>query len=89
MNGIMRREAQFHGLEAKVAYNHTPQGIGAGSGGLCSWRSPKLSHLVKKVGQDSGGCIQWFQLSNVPGDNVGILNIYAPHMSQARCALWE
>lgn len=86
---IMWKGADFYGVEAKVAYNHGAHEIGAGSGGICSWLSPKISHLITHVGQDSGGHAQWFRLSNVPGEDVGVLNVYAPHNSQERCFLWE
>lgn len=43
---IMWRGADFHGVEAKLAYNHDYILNGAGSGGLYMWTSPKVAHLI-------------------------------------------
>lgn len=86
---IMWHGAIFYGVEAKVAYNHTTLDKEARSGGLCTWVSLRLSHLIKETGQDRGGHTQWFGLTKVRGEDVGVLNIYAPHSSRERCMLWK
>lgn len=32
---------------------------------------------------------QWIRLKGVPGDDVAMLNVYAPHSSPERSALWS
>ena len=81
--------AGFFNQEAKVAYDNTNNEDGAGSGGLSIWIAPKLIHLICDSGQTRGGNAQWVRLHGVPGMDLAILNIYAPHSSYKRCFLWE
>jgi exonuclease III len=73
------RDASFFPYEASVAYNHMADGDGAGSGGICTFVSPKLKHLVHSNGNIKCNLGQWIRLSGLPGGDLAILNIYAPH----------
>lgn len=53
------------------------------------WVHPKLSHMIKVVGYDRGGHTQWITLTNIPGGDIGLLNICAPRTSRERHAFWE
>jgi predicted metal-dependent enzyme (double-stranded beta helix superfamily) len=57
-------------------------------GGVCTWVSPKLAHLVAATGHSRCGRALWVRLSNVPGDDVAILNVYAANSIRERCRLW-
>jgi hypothetical protein len=52
------------------------------------WVAPKICHLVSTLGHSTGGNAQWIQLQGVPGGSLAVLNVYAPHTSVERCALW-
>ena len=80
--------ATFLGVEAQVAYNNVNNADGAGSGGIGTWVSPKLSHLIHSSGQAQSGNAQWVRFKGVPGQDVAVLNVYAPHSPPERCALW-
>ena len=86
---MMWRDADFFSQEAKVAYNNESNADGAGSGGISMWITPKLLHLVCDSGHTIGGNAQWVRLNGMPGQDLAILNIYAPHSSHERCLLWE
>ena len=60
----------------------------AGNGGISMWIAPKLIHLICDSGHTRGNA-QWVRLHGVPGMDLAILNIYAPHLSHERCLLWE
>jgi hypothetical protein len=75
--------------EAGVAYNNSPDGPGAGSGGIFLWVSPHTKHLVTKTGRSRIGRTQWMRLSGTTRGDVAILNVYAPNVAAARCELWE
>ena len=81
--------AGFFNQEAKVAYNNTNNVDGAGNGGLSMWIATKLVHLICDSRHTRGGNAQWVRLHGVPGMDIAILNIYAPHSSHERCRLWE
>ena len=53
------------------------------------WIAPKLLHLVCDSGHTRRGNTQWIRLNGMPGQDLTILNIYAPHSSHERCILWE
>ena len=53
------------------------------------WIAPKLMHLICDSGHMRGGSAQWVRLHGVPGMDLTILNIYAPHLSRERCLLEE
>ena len=72
-----------------MAYNNVSNEDGAGSGGICTWIAPKLIHLICDSGHTRSGNAQWVKLRGVPGMDLAILNIYAPHSSHERCLLWE
>jgi exonuclease III len=82
------RDASFFPYEASVAYNHMADGDGAGSGGICTFVSPKLKHLVHSNGNIGCNLGQWIRLSGLPGGDLAILNIYAPHTPSDRMNLW-
>ena len=86
---MMWRGAGFFNQEAKVAYNNESNADGTGSGGISMWITPKLLHLVCDSGHTRGGNAQWVRLNGMPGQDLAILNIYAPHSSHERCLLWE
>ena len=52
------------------------------------WVAPRLTHMICYSGQALGGDAQWVGLHGVPGTDVAIINIYAPHTPAQRCALW-
>lgn len=56
--------------------------------GVAEQINPKLLHLVCDSGHIPGGFATWVRLHGVPGRDVAILNIYAPHTSTSRCNLW-
>ena len=72
-----------------MAYNNVSNEDGAGSGGICMWIAPKLTHLICDVGHTRSGNAQWIRLHGVPSMDLAILNIYAPHSFHERCLLWE
>jgi exonuclease III len=61
----------------------------AGCGGVCTWVSPRLAHLVSATGHSRCGRALSVRLSNVPGNDVAILNVYAPNSIRERCQLWN
>ena len=89
MSNLTWQGVGFFNQKAKVAYNNTNNEDGAGSGGLSMWIAPKLIHLICDSNHTRGGNAQWVRLHKVPGMDLGILNIYAPHSSHERCLLWE
>ena len=80
--------AGFFAQEAAVAYNNSGNEEGVGKGGLCLWLAPRLVHLISATGQSRDGHAHWIRLHGVPGQDLAILNVYAPHTSAQRCALW-
>ena len=54
-------KASFFYLDAAVGNQAQ-----AGCGGICTWVSPKLSHLVSISGYSRCGRAQWIRLSGVP-----------------------
>lgn len=52
------------------------------------WVAPKLGHLIHDSGQSRLGSALWIRLRGVPGQDVRILNVYAPHTSTERCNFW-
>ena len=89
ISDLMWPGAEFFPLEAAVAYNNAHNANGAGSGGTCMWVSPRLYHLISESGQSRDGHAQWIKFHGVPGQDVGVLNVYAPHCPAQRCALWH
>ena len=87
ISGLMWQGAGFFSQEAKVAYNNESNDDRAGSGGIGMWIAPKLTHLICDSGHTRGGNAQWVRLHGVPGMDLAILNVYAPHSSQERCLL--
>jgi hypothetical protein len=57
-------------------------------GGVCTWVSPKLSHLISAIGHTRCGKALWVRLSNVLGDDVAVLNVYVANSIRERCQLW-
>ena len=89
ISDIMWKGAGFFSQEAKVAYNNDSNVDGVGSRGTCMWIAPKLVHLICESGHTRSGNAQWVRLSGLPGSDITILNVYAPHSSHERCLLWE
>ena len=85
----MWKGAGFFSQEAKIAYNNERNEDGAGSGGINMWIAPKLLHLICESGHTRGGNAQWVRFNGMPGMDLAILNVYAPHSSKERCILWE
>ena len=88
LHKLMWAGATFFGQEAQVAYNNDANEDGAGSGGIGMWVTPSMSHLIHSDGHSRGGNVQWVRFTGVPGQDISVLNIYAPHSSTERCALW-
>ena len=86
---IMWKGAGFFSQEAKVAYNNDSNEDGAGSGGISMWIAPKLLYLICESGHIRGGNAQWVRFNGMPGMDLAVLNIYAPHSSRERCLLWK
>ena len=53
------------------------------------WIAPKLLHLISESSHTRGGNAYWVRLTGMPGSDIAILNVYAPHSSCERCMLWE
>ena len=85
---IMWNGARFFGIEAQIAYNHNQGDARAESGGIGMWVAPQLVPPIHVEGQSRAGNAQWICFKGVPGGDIGILNVYAPHKSPERCVLW-
>jgi exonuclease III len=83
------RQSYFFGCEAAPGYNHADGGEGAGKGGLCMFVNPKIKHLVHSQGTVGFNLAQWIRFLNIPGGDVAILNVYAPHTPTERIQLWQ
>jgi exonuclease III len=81
-------QAEFIYQEAAAAYNTLSSSMGAGSGGVCMWLAPTIRHLIKAQGHSRSGRYQWVRLTGVPGQDVGVLNVYAANRAAKRCELW-
>lgn len=81
--------AGFYYQEASPAYGHDADEPGAGSGGICTWIAPHIKHLVQSSGHSRSGRAQWIRLSSIPGEDLSILNVYAPNSSRERKVLWD
>jgi hypothetical protein len=75
-------------VEASLAYNHAALDDGAGSGGLSLLVAPRLSHLIHSLGMVLQNQAQWMALRGYLGGDLGILNVYAPHILQEHIHLW-
>jgi exonuclease III len=75
--------------EASVTYNHAAEDEGAGSGGICTFISPKLQHLIHSNGTIGSNLGQWIRLLGLPGGDLAILNIYASNSPAERTTLWR
>jgi hypothetical protein len=69
-----------------VAYNNFSD---AGSGGVCMWIASQIRHLINNQGHSRSGRFQWVRLTGVPGQDIGILNVYAANQAMERCELWS
>lgn len=85
LGGKVWRDANFFGEEANVAYNNIADGIGIGSGGICIWISPYIQHMICETGYIQSGRAQWVRLSDLPGGDMTLLNVYAPNSPPKRC----
>jgi exonuclease III len=63
--------------------------VQAGCGGICTWVSPRLTHLVSTIGHSRCDRALWIRLSSVPSIDVAILNVYASNSIRERCQLWQ
>jgi exonuclease III len=82
-NSIWNR-ARFYSQDAAIGNQ-----IQAGCGGICTWVSPRLTHLVSATRHSRYGRALWVRLSNTPGGDVAILNVYASNSVRERCYLWQ
>lgn len=71
--------ANFFGIEVQVAYNNEDNADGARSGGIGIWLAPRLSHLIHSSGQSRASSAQWVRITGIPGPDVALLDVYAPH----------
>jgi exonuclease III len=78
----------FVSCDAAIAYNHQESDPEAGSGGIGTFISPKIKHLIHSFGVVDGNQAFWIQLEGLPGGKLAILNVYALHAPQARIYLW-
>lgn len=84
------RDATYLGCEASPGYNHLDGQEGVGKGGICMFISPKLAPYIHSHGNIGGNLVQWVHFKNLPGGDVAIANIYAPHSSPiVRAQLWQ
>jgi hypothetical protein len=81
--------AQFFHCDASTAYNHTIGEPGVGSGGICTFVSPRLQILIHSSGTTWGNRAQWILLKGFPGGDLGIINVYAPYSPVAKMHLWK
>jgi hypothetical protein len=82
------RDAYYVHCEASVAYNHEDGKVGAGGGSICTFVSPRLKPFVHSSGIIGVNKAQWIRLSRMPGDNITILNVYAPNLPSKCMTLW-
>lgn len=82
-------QAQFYGVDAEPGFGNTPQEVGAGTGGVCMWVSPRVAHLVTASRQSQDGRGQWIRMGGLAGGDVSILNVYASTSVRERSFLWE
>lgn len=82
-------QARFFGVEAEAGFGNEPHEVGAGTGGVCMWVAPRISHLVTSSGQAGGGRAQWVRFGGLPGGDVAVLNVYASTHARERAFLWE
>ena len=79
----------FFSQEAAIPYNNELNEDGTGSGGLCMWLNSRMFHLLSNSCHSSGGNALWIKLQGIQNQDIGILNVYAPHTQRERCALWS
>jgi exonuclease III len=80
-------DVEFVACEATAAYNHLASKPGARRGGVCFLVAPTLRPLIHSTGAFRHNQAQWLTLRGVPGGDVGVLNVYAPHTAQERIQL--
>lgn len=68
---------------------YTTDGISAGKGGVASLISPRWAKFVSSSGSMCDGRFHWFIMSNIPGGDLGFINLYAPHIPHPRKVMWE
>lgn len=81
------QQAQFWGLEASPSYGHTENETGVGCGGLATLLAPRWSNAVSASGAIFENRVHRFIISGLPGDDLGIANIYAHNTSAERCSV--
>lgn len=88
-NKVWRR-ATYLGCDASLGYNDQDGQEGAGKGGICMFISSKLAPFIHSHGNIGLNLGQWVRFKNLPGGDLAIANIYAPHSnSNARVHLWQ
>jgi hypothetical protein len=81
-------KAAFYAQEAALGYRHGLGDVGAWKGGVCTWDSPMLQHLVLGTGYSRCGRVQWICLTSIPGGDILIINVSASTDSGERTNLW-
>ena len=89
MEGAIWQGADFFCQKARIAYNNDVTADGVGSGGKCMWVASRLPHMICDLASLRGRNAQWIRLYGVPGEDVGMLKVYAPNTSYKRSTLWD
>jgi exonuclease III len=75
--------------DAEPGYNHAQGTNGAGCGGSAILIANKWEKAIASSGSCFKGRALWVILTNLPGGDLGILNIYSPNDQHDRIMLWQ
>jgi exonuclease III len=82
-------QAVYIHAEAEPRYNHTRNDQGAGCGGRAILLASKWSNTIAESGSCFQGQALWVILKDLPGGNIGILNVYSPNDQNERKQFWN